>query len=311
MVRSHLNSSKLEARAFRLNVLGTLAMAIIGLGCAVITKSEAILLDGFFSLIGFVIALLTQKVGRLVMRPGDERYPFGYAVFEPLLSLMKGLIIGLVSLFAMVSAISALLSGGRPISATVAIVYAGSATVGCFLLAWQVGILARRTGSALVAIDAQSWIIDALISAAVTVAFLIVQATRGTPMEMFSPYVDPMLVIILVIATIFIPIKIVREAWKQIVGYRTDASKIAAVQSIVAEAINDNGNNETTQRVRAVDVGRFLYVEVYIIVDLDNAYGSLAQQDRFRDRLYSQLAQRFTYIHLDVAFTQQQKWLYS
>ena len=80
MVRSHLNSSKLEARAFRLNVLGTLAMAIIGLGCAVITKSEAILLDGFFSLIGFVIALLTQKVGRLVMRPGDERYPFGYGL---------------------------------------------------------------------------------------------------------------------------------------------------------------------------------------------------------------------------------------
>ena len=44
---STVNHSRLEARALRLNSWGGLAMAALGLGFAVITKSEAILLDGF------------------------------------------------------------------------------------------------------------------------------------------------------------------------------------------------------------------------------------------------------------------------
>lgn len=308
----HSSIPKLESRAFRLNIFGTLVMALAGLGVAVFTKSEAILLDGFFSLIAFVIALLTQKVGRLAMRPSDARYPFGYAAFEPMLNLFKGLLIGSICLFEMWSAISALFTGGRPISATGAIVfYAGAAAVGCFWLAWRIGILARRTRSPLIAVDAQSWIIDGLISATIMVVFLIIQFTKGTSIETLSPYADPVIVIVLVVSTISIPINIVRQAWQQIVGYCPDTSKIVAVETTINEAIKESTDDTDAiaHQVRTLEVGRFLYVEVHV-VDLNGEYESLTKQDQLRDQLYSRLAQKFTsHIYIAVIFTQQQKWL--
>ena len=67
-------------------------MAALGIGFGLVTESDAIMLDGFFSLIGFVMALVTIRVARLVVQPADEHFQFGYAQFEPFLNAMKGLL---------------------------------------------------------------------------------------------------------------------------------------------------------------------------------------------------------------------------
>ncbi|MEM1242304.1 MAG: cation transporter [Cyanobacteria bacterium P01_H01_bin.26] len=291
----------LEARALRLTMLGTLGMALWGLGFALITKSEAILLDGFFSLIGFAIALITQKVFRLVTRPGDEHFPFGYAMFEPILNLSKGLLIALVSLFALVSAISALLTGGRPIGAGVAIVYATIAAVGCFALAGRTRVLAKRAHSPLVAVDVHNWIIDGFISAGVALAFLLIQFTQGTPVAAFAPYADPAIVIVLVAATIMVPFQIIRDAWRQIVGYRPTPDKLQVVNQSVAQTFAPWPS--VTWQVRALEIGRFLYVQVYAI-DPEEYCGKLSTQDQLRYQIYSALREQFKHLELDVIFTQ-------
>ena len=295
------NTDVLEARALRLTMLGTLGMALLGLGFALITKSEAILLDGFFSLIGFAIALITQKVFRLVTRPGDEHFPFGYAMFEPILNLSKGLLIALVSLFALVSAISALLTGGRPIGAGVAIVYATIAAVGCFALAWRTRVLAKRAHSPLVAVDAHNWIIDGFISAGVALAFLLIQLTQETPIAAFAPYADPVIVIVLVAATIIVPFQIIRDAWRQIVGYRPTSDKLQIVNQTVAHTFTPWPN--ITWQVKALEIGRFLYIQVYAI-DPEEYCGTLKTQDQLRYQLYTALRKQFKHLELNVIFTQ-------
>ena len=45
--------------------------------------------------------LFTLRVARLLARPDDERYPFGYLFFEPLINTVKGLLILGVSAFAL------------------------------------------------------------------------------------------------------------------------------------------------------------------------------------------------------------------
>ncbi|NES20358.1 MAG: cation transporter [Symploca sp. SIO3E6] len=301
-----LRTTELETRALRLNTFGTLGMALLGLGFALITKSEAILLDGFFSLIGFAIALLTQKVSRLVMRPGNEHYPFGYIVFEPMLNLSKGLLIGSICIFALISAISALFTGGRPISAGIAISYACVAAAGCFGLAWRVRQLAQRSGSSLAAVDAQNWLIDGFISFAVAVAFLVIQLTQNTPISRFAPYADPVLVILLVVCTISIPLKISRDAWRQIVGYRPNSEKVTSIHTSIAQIFELM--DSVTWQVKSLEIGRLVYVQVYI-VDENESCGSLRQQDLLREQLYSALSEQFTYIQLDMIFTQQHKWI--
>lgn len=297
--------ARFEARALRWNILGTLGMAILGLGFALFTHSEAILLDGFFSLIGFAIALITQTVSRLVMRPGDDRYPFGYAIFEPMLNLSKGLLIAGVSLFALISAIAALFTGGRPISATVAIFYALVAAVGCFALAWRIHTWAKQSHSLLVAVDAQNWLIDGCISAGIAIAFLVIYLSQGTPVAALAPYADPAIVILLVLATITLPFKIVRDAWRQIVGYRPTTDKLRQINTAVEQVLD--GLNAVTWHIKPLEIGRFIYVQIYVI-DPEGGCGMLSKQDQLREQLYASLSQAFEHLELDVIFTQHPKW---
>ena len=79
-----MHNNDLERRALHLSIAGALAMAVIGIGFALLSGSEAIMLDGIFSAIGLVMALVTLKVATLVARPDDEHFHFGYAHFAPL-----------------------------------------------------------------------------------------------------------------------------------------------------------------------------------------------------------------------------------
>jgi len=299
-------TSKLEERALRLTVFGALFMAILGMGFAVITQSDAILLDGFFSLIGCAIALLTQKVSRLAMRPGNQQYPFGYTTFEPMLNLSKGLLIGAIGLFALISAISALFTGGRPISTGGAIAYAGVSAVGSFWIAWQLKDMAKRSRSSLVRVDAKNWMIDGVISVAVAVAFLFVELTKGTSIAAFAPYADPVIVIVIVLAMVSLPINTIRDAWRQVIGCRPEPEKMSIINTAVDEIFKPA--DAVTYQVRSLEIGRLLYVQVYVL-DPHQWSGNLAQQDQLRSRLYSRLNQQFFGIQMDLIFTQQQQWL--
>jgi predicted Co/Zn/Cd cation transporter (cation efflux family) len=108
-----------EQTSLKLSAIGSLFMGILGIVFALFTHSEAILLDGFFSLIGFIMGLLTLKVARLVIQPDDEKFQFGYAFFEPFFNAIRGLVILLVCGFAVTSAVIAILHGGRCFSSCV------------------------------------------------------------------------------------------------------------------------------------------------------------------------------------------------
>jgi predicted Co/Zn/Cd cation transporter (cation efflux family) len=125
-----------ERRILRLSAFACLGIGIVGATFAWLTGSEAILLDGAFNPTYFVTGLLTLEVVDWVERGDDERYPFGYGFFEPLVNGMKSLLVSGVSLMALFGAVSALLSGGRAIALGWAVVYGAVASASCWTLAW-------------------------------------------------------------------------------------------------------------------------------------------------------------------------------
>lgn len=61
-----------EQFALKLSIVGTLLMAVLDFGFAYLTNSDAVMLDGVISLVGFTMSLLTLYVSRLVIRPDAE-----------------------------------------------------------------------------------------------------------------------------------------------------------------------------------------------------------------------------------------------
>ncbi|MGL5495519.1 MAG: cation transporter, partial [Aeromonas sobria] len=104
-----------EKQALTLSLFGCITFAIFGIGYGLFVGSNAIMLDGIFTLFSMGMTGLGLVTAYLVTRPSDARFQYGYAHFEPITNVINGAIILLLCLGALYSGITTLLDGGREI----------------------------------------------------------------------------------------------------------------------------------------------------------------------------------------------------
>jgi cation diffusion facilitator family transporter len=297
---------KEERTALKLSALGYLFMAVLGIGFAILTRSDAIMLSGFFSLIAFVMGLLSLKVADLVHQPGDEHFNFGYAHFEPFLNTIKALIILTVCAISLAAAIDALLHGGRRLDAGWAILYAVVATVVSFVVAAVQSRINKTTGSPLLAVDVKNWTLDGFINTGVGLAFLIAMVFTGTRWDSVVPYVDPILLILLVLALIWVPLTTVLEN----VGELLQIAPVAEEQKQVRERFDKAILHVPVEKsyVRMVKIGRFFYCLCQLIMPPSYRIESVKDLDEIRGRIAAGLEGVHPRLVLDVLFTENEEW---
>lgn len=297
-----------ERRAIKVSIGAGIFMVVLALFFSMIAHSEALLLDGLFSFINVIMALVTLQVTKLINRPDDARYHFGYWTYEPILNLAKGGLITLISLFAVGSAIIVLLNGGRNIVADMAIIYALIATSGCLLVAIYLKKVAKKCSSPTISVDAHNWLIDGIISGAVALAFILVYLLESFGITAFTPYADPVLVILLVCGTIPIPLRIIRDNWRQIIGHAPGSQTQEKVRSCIDSFFE--ASSEQDYNLRLGEVGRLLYVQIYLLREESM---TIAETDVLREQLYDHLKEELKEsspsLAVDFIFSANEQWV--
>lgn len=296
-----------ERIALRLSVGGNLFVGVVGLSFALLTGSQAILLDGGFNLIFFAMGLFTLRVSRLVEGPTSERFQFGFAAFEPLINTIKGLLVLAVSVMALIPAIQALLAGGRQMALGLGIVYAAIAMAVCLALAVVQRAMLRRVASPLIEVDAKNWLVNGLISSVVGLAFLLAYLIQGTSLQWATPYVDPVLVVMLVALTLSIPLKMVLQGSRQLLGQAPETTLRAEVRERTKRLVAQHGLDEVY--VRTSQIGRWLFVLVQIVLPEGHPLGEVAAMDRLRADLAASLEGVTSKLVIDAIFTGDRKWV--
>lgn len=297
---------KTESSTLAFSAFMALFIGCAGIVATLASNSQAILLDGLFNLIYFSVALVTIKVSKLASRPDSDAYPFGYSYFESLVNLCKGLLILGVSIFALVDAVAALLTGGRVISAGIAVVYALFATAACSLTAWVMQRSQRHVHSPLVAADKLNWVVNSIISAAVLAAFCLVMLFERIGWQAILPYVDSVLVIAVVILCLGVPVRMASQALRELLNKTPEESLAEPVRQAVARALANVDTHEV--RVRMVRPGRLLYVMVHVVLPSASSEASLTQQDRLRQRIDEVVRREYSPVVCDVVFTADTRW---
>jgi cation diffusion facilitator family transporter len=293
-------AAQLEQRALKISVAASLLFALLAFGFVVLTHSEAILLDGVISLVGLGVSLLTLFVARLVELPGDDTFPFGYGHFEPMVNVVKSLIMVTVCVFALIGAISSILQGGNSLTAGLAIVYALIATIGSGALAYYMLYTSRYTASTLVAVDAKSWLLDAVISAAVLLTFVSMYLLRNSNWAEYLPYVDPGLVAFLVIIALPVPLKILRENMREVISMAPSKALQDAIHQQVLASLD--GEEYEDIRLRILKQGRQILVFADIVLGSDYVLGTVATLDRIRTRMTDHLQEYDSNIEMKAVF---------
>ncbi len=291
-----------EIGALKLSAWMSLLMGLLGLGFAIWSQSGAIMMDGLFSLINLVASIITIRVARLVRQPPDARLHFGYAQFEPFLNVLKSLSVLVLCGFASASAIDAIVHGGRELQPGPALVYALAAMVGGLIVSGIQRRMARETNSPLLEVEAKSWMIDGLLSGVVALAFAgAILLERGS-LARLVPYVDPVLVIALILIVMWVPIGIIRRGLSELLAYAPPDDVQVDVRSRVGRALE--GLPVEVWHARMHQVGRYFYLMTQVVLKPEFRLSRVQELDAYRQRIDEAMEGHHPSVITDTIFTE-------
>jgi len=289
------------------SVVANTLLGVLGIVFFWATQSQAILLDGFFNFIAFALGLLSLKVASKVKQPGDTRFNFGYYSHEPLLNTLKSIVILLICLLSLVSAVLAIFQGGRLMNFGNGLVYASIAVVACFVVGLYQTRQSKKVSSPLLEVEAKNWMINGLISTVVGLAFLASIFLQGTAWEYLTPFVDPALIILIIILVIAVPLRTLAENVNELMQSAPPKSVQEEVTGLINTILDENGMVES--RIRMAKLGRVFYVMVHVVVSDTFANLRLRTQDEIRSKIDGALVNSELKVETDVLFTLDKKWL--
>ena len=206
----------MEEKALKASMIGALLLSVWGIVMALAASSGVIMLDGMFNLISGIMSFFSIEITRLVSGKETREFPLGYYAFESLFVFVKGVSILVLIAMALYSSIRALLAGGREPALGLMTIYVAVAVLGCFIIY----LIARRgykmTESEILEAEMQAWLINAVISGSIGLAFGATIMIQGTPLGWIAKYIDQILVIILSLIFIKDPLILIKRGLREL-----------------------------------------------------------------------------------------------
>ncbi len=256
--------SELEARLLSMSILATLLIAAIAVGFGLLSGSTAIVFDGFFSGVDAAITWLTLLVARLIPQAGSRRFQYGYWHLEPLvLGLKAGVLIALVA-YAFLSSVAAILQGGYVPDFGLALAYAAIVALICLGMWWWMRGQAERIDSGLVRLDVTAWLMSALITSALFLAFAAAALIEGTALAPLLPLVDPAILAVLSLLLLPMPLREARSAFLEIFEV-VPPELDARLRAAIGRTLEAHGFSNF--EIYLQKAGRALFVEISILVE--------------------------------------------
>lgn len=265
-----LSSSRLQRELIWLKVVAVYA-ALTGFAGVYVgghTDSGAIILDAIYSLICTMASVFLIILCQKLERPANERFHFGYYKFEPAMVAIEAILIIASCLLALVSALRDMLHPSELHN------YLYSAAAFQLVVAAASGILvfclwfaSKKYDSQLLESQVILWAIDGLLSLFLGAAFVIAIWLKHTTYAWFVPYIDPVLVLVLVLVMIREPVKLFKHNFADLLDASPRRMVKERVYKIAEQAILQRELPVRIKDIRLRRAGRKLFVYLVCYAD--------------------------------------------
>jgi len=291
----------IERRALGSSIAMGLVLAAVGIAIGIVTGSQVILFDGFYTFLGIGLSWMAMRVSHLVAHGPTIRYPFGREALTPLIIGVEGVALLATCAYATFNAVLTIMGGGTKIPSNWSLGYACAALVLPTGLWWWL----RRTASdsELASAEATSWLQGGVLGLGMLVAFVFARLIIDTSWSPAARYVDPSLVIAACLGFVVPPVRMIRSTFIELVEGSPDTDlqgpARAAVDEVAAQFALDD------RHLRMTKIGRKFYVEIDFVVDPS---WNVRQSDQVRRALSERLNQLPHDLWLTVEFTADRTW---
>jgi cation diffusion facilitator family transporter len=299
--------ARLEQRTLLLSLAAVAAVALLSLVWGLAIESDVVILNGVFSLVSLAGSVLYVVAARLVARPADRRFQYGYAHVEPLVNAVNALLVLVICVYAFVNGIEGLRAGGDAVSPSGVVWFGAVSGLICLAFGLYEWAMARGTGSQLLRNDAREWLIDAGFSLVTLAGFAVVWLLEEPWRGWWARHADSALVALLALLFVPLPLGVLRQALRELL-HMADADRELAgrVEAVLRELSAEHDVRSHTTHV--AKVGRSSFIEVNLLAGPGFVPQTVAEQDGLRERIWRALDLSPDRAWLSIIVTGDSRW---
>jgi cation diffusion facilitator family transporter len=300
-------SARIEQRTLTLSLAAVAGVALLSLAWGTAIESDVVILNGVFSLVSLAGSALYLTAARLVNRPADRRFQYGYAHVEPMVSGANGLLVLVICIYAFINGVEGLRAGGDSVSPAGVVWFGALSGAICLAVGAYEWSMARRTGSQLLRNDAREWLIDAAFSLVTLAGFAAVWLLEEPWRSWWARHADSALVALLALLFLPVPLGVLRQTLRELLHMADADDELAGrVAAVLREVATEH--DVASQTTHVAKVGRSSFIEVNIVAGPRFGLQTVAQQDALRERIWSALGLAPDRAWLSIVVTADPRW---
>ena len=244
-----------KTRAAGLSIASNALLIALKLAAGAITGSIAIITEAVHSSIDLLASVVAFVSVRKADAPADADHPYGHAKIENLAAAIEGMLILVGAGIIVYESVRRLVDPAEIESIGVGIAVIGFSAVANFAVSAYLYRQARITESPALEGDAAHLRTDAMTSAGVLVALVLVEVTGVS-------WLDPAAALVVAAAIVFAGVRILSRSSRVLVDEALPASELGAVQ----EAFDEHGAPELEgfHKLRARRAGSRRYIDMHV-----------------------------------------------
>ncbi|WP_300383320.1 cation transporter [Clostridium sp.] len=262
--------------------------------------------DGVYSLISLGLALFAIGCTNFINKRDFKKYPFGKANMEPLIVIIKSIVLLIMCSFSMFSAISEIINGGNDVEVGFALAYSLISSIGCTWVYLYMIRKSKNLNSDIVKAESSQWFMDSLISVGVLIGFLISILFKYIGLAAYSKYVDPGMVILSCLIFFKVPVTSIIEGFMELINRNADDNISFDINSLVKGIEEEYNLEESVARV--AKIGRELRIEIDFILSNDSRIKSVDDMDEVREIIDENTNHFELEKWMNITFTKNKKW---
>lgn len=283
----------IERNAMRFSFIGSAVFVIAECIMFFVTGSRAIMMDFIFDAVDLILIGPFLVLIPLLYKSETERHPYGYGQFEALFIIIKYSALVMLCVFLLVSNVRVMLHGGTNVDAGYIAVFELCVGVVCVLMYAQLKYFSKKYASMIIESELFAWKLYSCTSAGVGAGFLLQHFLGKTGYAYLTPYMDPLIAIILTLILLIEPVKAIISNSRAMLLFAAPDEVMDEVRAVAEEELSRYSCRISFLEV--LQTGRKTWVEIYI--DGDGDMFSLEHlrlaRNNIRDRLNSDFDQLY------------------
>ena len=236
---------------------GNAILAILKIVTGLVAGSLAVVGDGIDSSTDVVTSFITLLTARILSRPPDKKYPYGYGKADTIATKVLSFVIFFAGMQLLITSIKRLITGEvTHMPSTLAIYVTLISIAGKFLLARYQFRIGKKTGSSMLIANGKNMQNDILISSSVLIGLIFIFVLKW-----------PVLDKIFAILVSFWILKVAYQIFMQTNIELMDGTKDCTIYEKIFQAIEKVEGVHNPHRVRVRDIGHKLMIDIDMEVD--------------------------------------------